>query len=232
MRAAIRSCDLFNAMDVPSTAIRDLGASLMNFFVTDNAQTSCQLDATAVGEASGGTQGASEKNMTKSAINVEGWHLVLAVFSVLAGAYLFAWDSHKALLSGMTGLRTDLLSQMGNLRTDVNSEMGSLRKDLQSEMGSLRKDLQSEMGSLRKDLQSEMGSLRTDLNSDIGSLRTDLRDDRKSADDELKKLIATLRIEREADRREAMVDGAALKEELARIRETQSATLEVLKRFN
>lgn len=177
MLAVMRPCDLFDVTDVPSAKIRDLGESLTSFFVTENIDTSCQIDVTAV-EVSGAqvvvyteveesyAQDVSEENMAKKAINVEGWHLVLAVFSVLAGSYLFAWDSHKALLSEISGLRTDL------------------------------------------------------------------REDKKSADDDLKKLIAELRTEREADRQQAKVDGVALREELTKVRETQSATLEALKNLN
>ncbi|HGY9636175.1 TPA: hypothetical protein ACOJPK_001605 [Pseudomonas putida] len=98
-------------------------------------------------------------------INVEGWQLVLAAAAILGGSYYFAWDSHKALLAEISGLRQDM------------------------------------------------------------------RSDRSSSDDDLKALIRELKAEREADRQQAKVDNEVLQEGLAKVREAQAATTEVLKRL-
>ncbi|MBN2974688.1 hypothetical protein [Pseudomonas lactucae] len=67
------------------------------------------------------------------------------------------------------------------------------------------------------------------LLTELGGMRTDMRADRTSFDDDLKKLIAELKAEREADRQQANVNSEAVTAQLMKIYEAQGSTAEAIK---
>lgn len=86
--------------------------------------------------------------MAKRAINVEGWQLALAALAVLGGSYFFAWDSHKALLTEISGLRTDLRSD----KKDADDDLKKLISELKTEREADRQQARFDSEALREEL--------------------------------------------------------------------------------
>ncbi|UVM65064.1 hypothetical protein LOY34_17170 [Pseudomonas sp. B21-009] len=159
MQAALRSCDQFDVMDVPAIQIRAFSTVLADFFVTDNVDPSCRAKIETIELFQRGTivyteaeesytQDVSEEIMAKQAINVEGWQLALAALTVLAGSYYFAWDSHKALLTEISGLRTDLRSD----KKDADDDLKKLISELKTEREADRQQARVDSEALREEL--------------------------------------------------------------------------------
>jgi hypothetical protein len=73
---------------------------------------------------------AGTKGMT---VNVEGWQLVATALAILGGSYLFAWDSHKSLLTELNSLRTDMRDDRKSFDDDLKKLISELKTERESD---------------------------------------------------------------------------------------------------
>lgn len=159
MQAALRSYDLSYFADAPDLKTQKNGDSWLDFFVTENVDPSClaniesaepfiEMVVVYTEQEESYAQDVSEESMAKLAINVDAWQIAIGAFAVLAGSYYFAWDSHKALLTEISGMRTDLRSD----KKDTDDEIKKLISELKAEREADRQQSRVDSEALREEL--------------------------------------------------------------------------------
>lgn len=83
-------------------------------------------------------------------INVEGWQLALAAAAILAGSYYFAWDSHKALLTEISGLRQDMRSDRSSSDDDLKALLRELKAEREADRQQAKVDNEALQEALTK----------------------------------------------------------------------------------
>ncbi|MNM74764.1 hypothetical protein D3C76_790440 [compost metagenome] len=83
-------------------------------------------------------------------INVEGWQLALAAAAILAGSYYFAWDSHKALLTEISGLRQDMRSDRSSSDDDIKALLRELKAEREADRQQAKVDNEALQEALTK----------------------------------------------------------------------------------
>jgi len=74
-----------------------------------------------------------ENSVAIRTINVEGWQLALAAATILAGSYYFAWDSHKALLTEISGMRQDMRADKSSADADLKALILELKAEREAD---------------------------------------------------------------------------------------------------
>ncbi|HDS1726845.1 hypothetical protein NPS53_07330 [Pseudomonas putida] len=83
-------------------------------------------------------------------INVEGWQLALAAAAILAGSYYFAWDSHKALLTEISGLRQDMRTDRSSSDDDLKVLLRELKAEREADRQQAKVDNEALQEALTK----------------------------------------------------------------------------------
>ncbi|WP_028627692.1 hypothetical protein [Metapseudomonas resinovorans] len=96
-------------------------------------------------------------------INVEGWHLILAVLVILGGPYVYAWDAFGKVDEKVSAIRTDLggVASEGSI-LQLRDEMSASRKDMNHQFELLRKEMREDRAATTNailDLQKQQGRL-------------------------------------------------------------------------
>jgi hypothetical protein len=145
MQAACLSFDLYDFMeDQVSTLANVVVKPIDGFYYVDNTDPSTLSESsvplgvysdssTVLGEyivSEGGILSAQAKSVN---INVEGWQLALAALAILGGSYLFAWDSHKSLLTELNSLRTDMRDDRKSFDDDLKKLITELKAERESD---------------------------------------------------------------------------------------------------
>ncbi|MBC3196996.1 hypothetical protein [Pseudomonas poae] len=164
MQASLRSCDLYDLMAESNGVFQDVRRSVSDFFVTDNLDTALLADLGRITTSVVSTdvytenieifaQEVNEDIVAKQIISIEGWHLALAALSILGGAYYFAWDSHKALLSEVSGLRSDMRQDKNSADDDLKKLISELRAEREADRQQAKVDneaMRDTLGGIRE----------------------------------------------------------------------------------
>lgn len=144
MGAALRSSDYYDFMDEMTPIITNWNILKgSDFFFVDNTDTSYSAEDIAVmrGVYTGALQLSSYGqeleedcvNSNAKSLSVEGWHLALAVLAVLGGSYYFSWDSHKALLGELSGMRADIRADRKSSDDDLKKLISELKTEREAD---------------------------------------------------------------------------------------------------
>lgn len=91
-----------------------------------------------------------DESVAMRTINVEGWQLALTAVAILAGSYFFAWDSHKALLTEISGLRQDMRGDKSSADGDLKALIAELKAEREADRQQAKVDNEALQESLSK----------------------------------------------------------------------------------
>lgn len=145
MQAACASFDLYDFMDDQVSSLQSsMFKRIDGFYFVENvdpstlSESSVPLLVYAEGKQSvqeeltltGEKLATQAKSMN---INVEGWQLALAALTILGGSYLFAWDSHKSLLTELNSIRSEVRDDRKSFDEDLKKLINELKAERESD---------------------------------------------------------------------------------------------------